>query len=291
MSLRSPATYGKRQEYVVIAALLRLHFNVFMTLVDDQKIDCVIRQEKEDEIHYLDIQIRATEKECEPEEAGAFPALDISKPRENYYFIFYSELVNTFWVIPSLQLILKANQNKEGIFKGKYSINLCTFNQGGVIPDPEFREYENAFRLLERMKLPAPISKPLEAKPFIRPQKFGAEFHSPEEGSEMLTLKHEIAKLKGQTLETLAQHKKFTIVDVTEKNVVIRLEAIGLNVSISYQEEIYPACKLLYTHHEITLQDFQKTWAAYDTSFISAILAKLPGVRYTTKPVIKLFLD
>ncbi|WP_229725834.1 hypothetical protein, partial [Calditerricola satsumensis] len=44
---RSSASFGKRQEYVVIAELLRRGFDVYQTLVDDQGIDCVIRQERD----------------------------------------------------------------------------------------------------------------------------------------------------------------------------------------------------------------------------------------------------
>lgn len=46
-SYRSTASFGKRQEYVVIAELLRPGLDVYATLVDDQGIDCVIRQEKD----------------------------------------------------------------------------------------------------------------------------------------------------------------------------------------------------------------------------------------------------
>jgi len=40
--------------------------------------------------------------------------MEIRQPRENYYFIFYSELINTYWVIPSLDLVKEANQVKSG---------------------------------------------------------------------------------------------------------------------------------------------------------------------------------
>jgi len=50
------SSYGKRQEYIAVAELLRRGFDVYMTLVDDQGIDCVIRI---NENRYLDIQIKA----------------------------------------------------------------------------------------------------------------------------------------------------------------------------------------------------------------------------------------
>ena len=40
MSYRNTASFGKRQEYSVIAELLKRGFDVYMTLVDDQGIMC-----------------------------------------------------------------------------------------------------------------------------------------------------------------------------------------------------------------------------------------------------------
>jgi len=146
---RSSASFGKRQEYIAVAELLRRNFDVYMTLVDDQQIDCVIRLDKGNgNLRYLDIQIKARSKDCEPTNAGRFAAMEIRQPRENFYFIFYSEQANTYWVVPSLELIQEANQNKEGVNKGKYSINFCNVTSKGITPRPRFRKYENAFHLL-----------------------------------------------------------------------------------------------------------------------------------------------
>ena len=53
-SFRSSASFGKRQEYIAVAQLLQRGHDVYMTLVDDQQIDCIIRQEKHGKIRYLD---------------------------------------------------------------------------------------------------------------------------------------------------------------------------------------------------------------------------------------------
>ena len=60
MKYRDTASFGRRQECRVIADLLKRDFDVYMTLVDDQGIDCVIRLNDE---RYLDIQIKARSKE------------------------------------------------------------------------------------------------------------------------------------------------------------------------------------------------------------------------------------
>ena len=98
---RSSASFGKRQEYIAIAELLRLGFDVYMTLVDDQQIDCIIRQEIEGHLRYLDIQIKARSKDCSIDNAGRFAAMEIRSPHENFYYIFYSEQANTYWIVPS----------------------------------------------------------------------------------------------------------------------------------------------------------------------------------------------
>lgn len=59
MNFRSSASFGKRQEFTAIAELLRRGLDVYMTLVDDLQIDCIIRQDDGERLRYLDIQIKA----------------------------------------------------------------------------------------------------------------------------------------------------------------------------------------------------------------------------------------
>jgi hypothetical protein len=149
---RSSASFGKRQEYVVIAELLRRGFDVYQTLVDDQGIDCIIRQDGQGKLRYIDIQIKARSKNCNPRNAGRFAAMEIISPRPNYYFIFYSERADTYWVIPSLELISLASQNKSGQNRGKYTINFCNLRANGeVVPRPRFDRYKNNFDLLKQV--------------------------------------------------------------------------------------------------------------------------------------------
>ena len=106
MAFRSSASFGKRQEYLVVAELLRRGFDVYMTLVDDQQIDCIIRLECDEVLRYQDIQIKARSEDCEPTNAGRFAAMEIRKPRENFFFIFSSEQAGMYWIMFSLKLIL-----------------------------------------------------------------------------------------------------------------------------------------------------------------------------------------
>jgi hypothetical protein len=146
-SHRSSASFGKRQEYIAVGELLRRGYDVYMTLVDDQQIDCVIRQEKNGKLRYLDVQIKARSENAK--NPGTFSAMEIRQPRENFIYIFYSEKAKTYWIIPSLKLIKEANKGKSGAYKGKYRIMFTNTNKGGVSPRPRFKKYENAFHLLE----------------------------------------------------------------------------------------------------------------------------------------------
>src|SRR6266496_4782001 len=78
-SFRSSASFGKRQEYVAVAELLRRGFDVYMTLVDDQQIDCIIRQELNSQLRYVDIQIKARSNLCVQKDGGFFPAMHIRR--------------------------------------------------------------------------------------------------------------------------------------------------------------------------------------------------------------------
>jgi hypothetical protein len=149
-TFRSSASFGKRQEYMAVAELLRRDHDVYMTLVDDKQIDCIIRKEKNGRLIYQDIQIKARSEDCDPKNAGRFAAMEIRYPRKNFFYIFYSDQAKKYWVIPSLKLVKEARQNKNGQNKGKYTIDLCSTNRKVVYPNPRYRKYEDAFYLLDK---------------------------------------------------------------------------------------------------------------------------------------------
>jgi len=154
VSFRSSASFGKRQEFVAIAELLRRGFDVYLTLVDDQQIDCVVRMEIDGKPVYLDIQIKARSKDCNPRNAGTFAALEVRNPRPNFFFIFYSEQADSYWIVPSLDLVKEANQNKTGQNAGRYRIVFTNLSRktGQVSPRPRFEKYRNNFDLLKSYK-------------------------------------------------------------------------------------------------------------------------------------------
>ena len=146
---RSAASFGKRQEFVAIAELLRRGFDVYLTLVDDQQIDCVVRGDTAKGPRYLDIQIKA--RSSEAKNPGMFAAMTVSKPRKNFFFVFYSERVNTYWVLPSLELVKEARRNKTGKNAGKYTVNFVNVSKraGQAKERPRFDKYRDNFDLLK----------------------------------------------------------------------------------------------------------------------------------------------
>jgi len=150
MRYRDLASFGKRQEFIAIAELLKRGFDVYIPLIDDQQIDCVIRKMVNGKPVYIDVQIKARSKDCKPHNAARFSAMTI-KPRDNYFFIFYSERLDTYWIIPSKELVKIASQNKKGKNKGKYQINLAGYSKTKKFYSfQKFKKYEGNFKLLEK---------------------------------------------------------------------------------------------------------------------------------------------
>lgn len=147
MGYRDTASFGKRQDYSVIAELLRRGFDVYMTLVDDQGIDCVVRL---DEKRYIDIQIKARSKTAKYR--SYFSAMS-TKPRDNYFFIFYLEKNESFWVVPSNELVSLCFSNVSGKHKGKLSFLLPKQEHGEKADRFQKYKNENGFALLKQFGL------------------------------------------------------------------------------------------------------------------------------------------
>lgn len=133
MKYRDSASYGKRQEYIAVAELLKRNLDVYMTLVDDQGIDCIIRI---NENRYLDIQIKARSKNAISKDWGYFPGLKVPEGRDNLFYIFYSEGADAFWVLSSQDIIdfsnqkgTNVNKNLSGGNAGKYAVRLAGYSE------------------------------------------------------------------------------------------------------------------------------------------------------------------
>ncbi len=115
---RRSKSFGEYGEYLVIAELLKRGFDVYTTIVDDRGTDCVIRLNSK---KYLDIQIKAKSKRAK--QSRTFAGMSV-KSRNNYYFIFYTEDDNSFWVIPSRKVVRLGSKNESGRNKGTITLNI-----------------------------------------------------------------------------------------------------------------------------------------------------------------------
>lgn len=131
MSFRDSASFGKRQEFTAIAELLRRDFDVYLTLVDDQGIDCIIRRDADT---YIDIQIKARSRRAK--QWATFAAMQF-EPRRNLFFVFYTERglneepgTPNFWIMPSMVVASLSIRNQSGSNKGRYRLDLPKVRTG-----------------------------------------------------------------------------------------------------------------------------------------------------------------
>jgi len=115
---RHTAGFGKRIEYWIVGLMLKEGLDVYLPLVDDDAIDAVIRRS---DGSFTTVQIKARSKAVVPGDATLFAAIS-HELRENYWFIFYSERMDTMWIMTSEEFVRESVQNKTGKSEGKRSI-------------------------------------------------------------------------------------------------------------------------------------------------------------------------
>lgn len=107
-------------EYWIIGRMIKEGLDVYVPLVDDMGIDAVVRRPNGT---FIEVQIKARSKNVKEGNAALFAAMT-HELRKNYWFIFYSERMDTMWIMTSKELIKEARQNKTGKNEGKRSILL-----------------------------------------------------------------------------------------------------------------------------------------------------------------------
>ena len=117
-TFRHSAGFGKRIEYWVIGLTLKEGIDVYVPLVDDDAIDAVI---KKPDGTFIEVQIKARSKTVKMGDGALFAAIP-HEARKDYYFVFYSERLDTFWIMSSEEFIKESVQNKSGKNAGLRSI-------------------------------------------------------------------------------------------------------------------------------------------------------------------------
>ena len=118
MRYRHTAGFGKRIEFWIIGEMLKQGLDVYVPLVDDNAIDAVVRRP---DGSFIEVQIKARSKDVADGDAALFAAIP-HEHRNNYWFIFYSERLDSMWIMFSEEFIKESYQNKKGKNAGKRSI-------------------------------------------------------------------------------------------------------------------------------------------------------------------------
>ena len=118
VSFRHSAGFGKRMEYNLVGKMLMEGLDVYLPLVDDHGVDCVIKKE---DGTFIEVQIKARSNEVADGDAALFAAIT-HEMTPNFYFVFYSERLDLMWIMSSEEFIQECVTNKTGINAGKRSI-------------------------------------------------------------------------------------------------------------------------------------------------------------------------
>ena len=81
-------------EFFVISKMLEQGLDVYIPIVDDFGIDAVIRKK---DGSFIELQIKARSNDVKFGDAALFAAIT-HEVRNNYYFLFYSQLSNDFQI-------------------------------------------------------------------------------------------------------------------------------------------------------------------------------------------------
>jgi len=117
-SFINSAGFGKRMEYKLIGDMLIEGLDCYVPLVDDHGVDCVIKKE---DGTFIEIQIKARSKDVTDGDAALFAAIT-HELTDNFYFLFFSERLDTMWILSSKEFLDECVTNKTGKNTGKHSI-------------------------------------------------------------------------------------------------------------------------------------------------------------------------
>lgn len=115
---KSTAGFGKRMEYKLVGDMLMEGLDCYLPLVDDHGVDCIIKKK---DGTFIEIQIKARSSTVTDGDAALFAAIS-HEYTPNFYFVFYSERLDTMWILSSEEFLQESVTNKNGKNKGKHSI-------------------------------------------------------------------------------------------------------------------------------------------------------------------------
>ena len=103
----STTSFGKSIEMKFESYFLEKGCKVYTPLADDHGVDCIIKNKRNE---FIEIQIKSRSKNVK--NYGLFTVKNHTNPIPNFYFIFYSELTDTTWIMSSKDFCKYANARK-----------------------------------------------------------------------------------------------------------------------------------------------------------------------------------
>ena len=118
IAFRHSAGFGKRMEYNLVGKMLLEGLDVYLPLVDDHGVDCVIKKE---DGTFIEAQIKARSREVTDGDAALFSAIT-HEPTPNFFFVFYSDRLDMMRILSSEEFLKECVTNRTGKNAGKRSI-------------------------------------------------------------------------------------------------------------------------------------------------------------------------
>ena len=141
IAFKHSAGFGKRMEYKLVGDMLMEGLDCYLPLVDDHGVDCVI---KKSDGTFIEVQIKARSKTVKDGDAALFAAI-YHDHTPNFYFVFYSERLDSMWIMSSEEFLKECVTNKTGKNTGKRSIwfnGNKTNKQTGVKEEYCYQKFE-----------------------------------------------------------------------------------------------------------------------------------------------------
>jgi hypothetical protein len=95
----------------------------------------------------------------------------------------------------------------------------------------------------------------------------------------------EITNLSSRTLHTLDRNNRFDVVDVTVSGVIVKPHSTKKDRLVT-KKEIEGAFRELAALGQITRAQIEANHSPRNPVYVAALLAELPGVHHTIKPIV-----
>ena len=132
---RNRAGFGEQIEFYLIGEMLREGLDVYVPLVDDFGIDAVIR--KADDT-FIEVQIKA--RSLTAGQAATFAGIT-HELRPNYFFVFFSEILESCGIMSSEEFLAASSVNHGGVHAGKRTIKFHGRKDGRPVRKDKYEMY------------------------------------------------------------------------------------------------------------------------------------------------------